>query len=123
MTLREEKLNTLFKKLIAKFLHSELERGILVSVNNFIISKDLKNAVAFITIYPHTFRSVVPTKSEQSKHNGIKDVTVYPKNEEEIVLKEINAKKKELRDFFKEHTQIKTLPYVQFKIDLVEKNR
>jgi len=96
MTLRQEKLNVLFKKLIAQFMQENIA-DVLVTVTDMHIGKDLRNAHAYIAIYPE--------KSEGA------------------TLSTIDLKQKELRTFLKKNTRIKTLPHITFKIDHGEKNR
>jgi len=61
------------------------------------ISKDLKNA----TIY----------------------VTIFPENKEEESLEFLKRKRSDFREFFKNQIKIKTIPYFDFEIDTGEKNR
>ncbi len=96
MTLRQEKLNTLFRKLIAQFVQNNVG-DTLVTITDVHIAKDLHNANAYIA--------------------------VFPEDSEKTVLSIIESKQKELREFLKKNTNIKTLPHIIFKIDKGEKNR
>ncbi len=96
MTLRQDKLGVLFKKLIAQFLGPSID-GAVITVTNCIVSKDAKNATAFIATYP----------DEASART----------------LEKIKNQKNELRDFFKKHTRMKNIPDVLFVQDAGETER
>ena len=97
MTLRQEKLNTLFKKLTARFLQNESDKSLLTTVTDFKISSDLRRATAFIS--------------------------VFPENKEGKALDLLQKKRNELKEFFKQNTEMKIVPSVDFQIDKGEKNR
>lgn len=96
MTLRQDKLNMMFKKLITQFLQRNLGVA-LVSVTDFKISKDMHTARAYVAFYPE-------------------------KNAEEIHSL-IESKQKDLRNFLKKNTRVKILPQITFNIDKGEENR
>ena len=50
-------------------------------------------------------------------------ITVYPENAEEKALLAIHELQKELRDFLKKGTRMKTIPDVRFIIDKGEQQR
>ncbi len=98
MTLRQEKLNTLFKKLIAEFLRLHpMPMSELVTVTECAVSRDVKSACVFISIYP----------------NGT----------EEKVLRALRDIQKELLNFLKKSTRMKTIPHVRFIADSREQQR
>jgi len=97
MTLRQDKLNSLLKKLTARFLQENADTGILLTVTNFTISKDLRNAVALVTI--------------------------FPADREEEILAVLQSKRGALQDHLATNTKIKRVPLVSLKIDMGEKSR
>ena len=97
MTLRQQRLNTFFKKLIAEFLQAESENDILITVTNVEIANGLRRArVSYI---------------------------VYPDNKETAALIFLKKHQKKLNEFLKAHTRIKFIPAIIFEIDNGEKNR
>ena len=96
MTLRQEKLNTLFKKLIAQFLQEEIEHG-LVTITSCTVMPNLRSARA--------------------------SLAVYPEKMEEKVLALVEEKQRDLRDFLKKNTRIKIIPIIIFSIDRGEQYR
>ena len=71
MTLRQEKINTLFAKLVARFLQDTTTEASIITVTHFDISKDLRNAHAYLSI--------------------------FPENKEEAVMRSIKKNQKELK--------------------------
>lgn len=90
MTLRQDKLNALFKKLIAQFLGPRVEDAV-TTVTQCIVSRDTKNARVYIA--------------------------VYPPNKEKVILEKIREKQKDLQDFLRKNTRMKFTPRVIFSID------
>ncbi|MFA6397813.1 MAG: ribosome-binding factor A [Candidatus Paceibacterota bacterium] len=97
MTLRQEKINNLIKHLVATFLESETNKTSLITVTNCEVSRDLKNATVFIT--------------------------VFPEDKESAVLDFVKRKRSDAKDFLKKHMTTRTVPFLDFEIDLGEKNR
>ncbi|MBI2109477.1 MAG: ribosome-binding factor A [Parcubacteria group bacterium] len=96
MTLRQEKLNALFKKLIAQFLSISVT-DTLITVTECIVAKDVKNATAFIAI--------------------------YPEDKTDSTMSLILEKQKELHDFLGQHTKMKYVPHLTFTVDTGEQKR
>ncbi|HJN63016.1 MAG TPA: ribosome-binding factor A [Candidatus Paceibacterota bacterium] len=97
MTLRQDKISSTIKKLAGEFINLESDRESMITPIGANISKDLKNA----TIY----------------------VTIFPENKEEESLEFLKRKRSDFREFFKNQIKIKTIPYFDFEIDTGEKNR
>ncbi len=97
MSLRQEKVANLVKKLSAQFLQIESSGQSLITVTNCTISPDLKKATIFI--------SVLPEKSE------------------EFALNFIKRKRTDLRDYIKKNTKMRVLPFIEVELDIGEKNR
>ncbi len=97
MTLRQERVSEVIKQITAKFLQEESSGQSLITVTNCDISPDLKNATIFI--------SVLPVESE------------------EFALNFARRKRKELKNYIKDNTNMKILPFVDIQIDIGEKNR
>ena len=97
MTLRQDKISSTIKKLAGEFINLESDRESMITPIGANISKDLKNA----TIY----------------------VTIFPENKEEESLEFLKRKRSDFREFFKNQIKIKTIPSFDFEIDTGEKNR
>jgi len=97
MVLRQDRLKTHFKKLIAQFLQIHPGVNTLTTVTDFTISKDSHNATAFIS--------------------------VYPESKERETLNRIRKQKHDLWKYLAGKIKIKRIPSIEFKIDAGEKNR
>lgn len=89
MSFRQEKLNTLFKKLVAHYIGETIEGGI-VSVVDCVVSEDGAYAKVFLSVYPETKRRELIS----------------------ILARE----KKSLHDFLKKRTRMKYVPNITFEI-------
>ncbi len=94
---RNEKVANRIKELAAEFLMRENNNTSLITVISCDASPDLKRA----TIY----------------------ITVLPNSKENAALGFVKRKRAELRDFLKKNMPIKIIPFLDFEIDLGEKNR
>jgi len=97
MTLRQEKVSENIKHLAAEFLQRESSGGSLITVTNSDISKDLKKATIFIT--------------------------VFPESSEKSALDFAKRKRSDIRNYIRAKLKMKTLPFLDFDIDKGEKNR
>ena len=97
MTLRQEKVSENIKHLAAEFLQKESSGGSLITVTNTDISKDLKKATIFIT--------------------------VFPESSEKSALDFAKRKRSDIRNYIRAKLKMKTLPFLDFDIDKGEKNR
>ena len=97
MIARNEKVANLIKELAAEFLGRENNRTSLITVTSATASPDLKRATIFIT--------------------------VFPTSKEKDALEFAKRKRPELREFLKKNMTIKVIPFIEFAIDLGEKNR
>ena len=89
MTLRQDKISSTIKKLAGEFINLESDRESMITPIGANISKDLKNA----TIY----------------------VTIFPENKEEESLEFLKRKRSDFRDFFKNQIKIRNINNVIFK--------
>lgn len=96
-SLRQEKVNNLIKELAAQFIEREGNNTSLITVTDCSISKDLKKATIFIT--------------------------VFPENREKFALDFLKRKRGDLRGHIKKHIHAKTIPFLEVEIDKGEKNR
>lgn len=85
------------KELAAQFLGRENNRTSIITITSAEVSPDLKQATIFITVFPDA--------------------------KEKSALQFAKRKSKELREFLKKNMPIKTIPFLDVKIDLGEKNR
>jgi len=93
MSKRVEQMKELFRRAISKFILEEIEmpKNIIVTVMNAVISKDLKNAKFFVSIYPDNLRG-----------SGL-----------EVLIKNIPLFKRYLADNF----SLRTIPTIRYYID------
>ena len=94
---RSEKITNFLKELAANFLGRENNHTSLITVTSCAASPDLKKATIFITVFP-----------ESREHDAL-DFT--------------KRKRTELRDYLKKNMKTKIIPFIDFEIDLGEKNR
>jgi len=97
MTLRQDKVSEVLRELSAEFLSREAGRQSLITVTRVTVSRDLKNA----TIY----------------------ISVFPEGSEEHALNFCKRKLSDLREYIKPKIAMKSLPYFDCEIDFGEKNR
>jgi len=97
MTKREEKISSLLKQLSSEFLvRLDLGKN-FTTITHVTLSKNLKSAKIFISVYPST--------------------------SEKKVLKIIKEKRCNMQNFVASKTKLKFLPRLEFEIDEGEKNR
>ena len=97
MSLRQEKINTLLKKLASEFF-ARVSTGVsLITVTDAKVARNLHRATIFITIFP-----------DKMEADG---------------LAFANRKRSELRDYICENTDLRTLPFLDIHIDEGERNR
>ena len=92
-----ERINKEMRKLFANFIEIESNKKSLVTVTRCQISQDRKNIDVL--------------------------VTVYPTEHEEQVIRFLDRRKWDARDYMKKRIQTRVIPFVTFKIDAGEKNR
>jgi len=97
MTERNVKVANQIKELAAEYLGHENNRTSLITVISCNTSPDLKKATIFITVLPN------------SKEHDALDFT--------------KRKRPEIRDYLKKKMNLKTIPFLDVKIDEGEKNR
>ena len=94
---RQEKVAQHIKELGAQFLGRENNKTSLITVTGCTTSPDLKRATIFITVLPNS--------------------------KERTALEFAKRKRPELREFLKKNSKTKVVPFIDFAIDLGEKNR
>jgi ribosome-binding factor A len=97
MTLRREKLEELIRKLAADFIQRESSRISLITVTRAAVSEDEKYATVFVTVLPET--------SERAAIDFLK------------------RNRREFQDYIKSHARTRSIPTIDFKIDIGEKTR
>lgn len=97
MSVKKDRAISILKETIAKFLNSHSTGHSLITVTDCTLSDDLKKVTAYISVFPD--------KDEESALNFAK------------------RKRTEIRDYIKENTQMRTIPYVEIELDLGEKAR
>jgi ribosome-binding factor A len=92
-----EKINKEMKKIFAQFIERESNKKSLITVTRCEISSDRKNIDVL--------------------------VSVLPADMEEQVIKFLERRKWDARDYMKKRIRTRVIPFVHFKIDNGEKNR
>ncbi len=94
---RTEKIESILVGLASKFFSIEAGPGSLLTVTKAEVDDSSKNATIFFT--------------------------VFPDNMERSALDFTKRKRSEFRDFIKDHSRLSLIPFIDFTIDLGEKNR
>ncbi|MCU0660259.1 MAG: ribosome-binding factor A [Candidatus Pacebacteria bacterium] len=97
MSLRQDKVGNLIRELAGRFIQEESNKTSLITVTEATISKDMKRATIFFT--------------------------VFPAEKEEAVLDFLKRKRSEFHDYLKGKLETRAIPFVDFEIDRGEKNR
>jgi len=97
VALRQEKINSLLKKILSEFFTRLISSGHLITITEVEIAKDLKFAKIF--------------------------VSVYPKKDSLDILKSLKKKGGEMRKYVANKAKMKFVPFFEFQIDKGEKNR
>jgi ribosome-binding factor A len=97
MTLRQEKVSSLIKNLAGEFLQREAGKASMITVTKTDISRDLKNAKVYFS--------------------------VFPEDKEVAALDFAKRKRTEFREFFRQRSKLRVVPFFDFDIDLGEKSR
>jgi|TARA_Y100000310_G_scaffold267929_1_gene280285 ribosome-binding factor A len=97
MSDRVEKVQEVLRHLGAAYLSAESDRTSLITVTHTKISRDLKKATIF--------------------------VSVYPENRERVAIDFLKRKRSDFRNYVKENAHMKRIPTLDFEIDEGEKNR
>lgn len=92
-----EKINKEMRKLFAQFIEKESNKESLVTITRCEISSDRKNIDVL--------------------------VTVFPQDKEQQVIRFLDRRKWDAREYMKKRIQTRVIPFVTFKIDEGEKNR
>lgn len=94
---RRDRIADELRKIVATFLEKESNRMSLITVTRVTVSKDLKEAMVYIT--------VLPEKNQEGALNFAK------------------RRRKDLRTYVKKRINLKALPFFDISIDQGELNR
>ena len=94
---RDKKIEEVIRELAAKFFLEESSGGGMITVTRVTVTSDTKQAKIFFTVYP-------PEK-------------------EKAVFDFAKRKRSEFREYMQNNSRIARLPFIDFDIDLGEKNR
>ncbi|MCB9806213.1 ribosome-binding factor A [Candidatus Nomurabacteria bacterium] len=94
---KREKMMDELKKYISQFIQTESNKTSMITVTNIDLSKDLKKARFF--------------------------VTVFPENEEVAALDFLERNQKNAKEYLKEKSKLSRIPFVTFHLDNGEKSR
>ena len=97
MSLKDLRTEELLRHLAAEFISRESNRLSLITVTAVQLSDRRTHATVFVTI--------------------------FPEDRKEEALDFMNRNRSEFREYIKKHAKLQKLPYVQFALDLGEKNR
>jgi len=94
---KRETLENILRELAAQFLSGESSGDALITVTGCRFKENMRSAIILLS--------------------------VLPEDRETAVLSFAKRKKKEFKEYIKSHSRLKYIPYVDFEIDLGEKNR
>ncbi len=94
---REQKLKNIIKKVAAEFIQKESNHISIITITDVSLSEKNNKATIFFTVLP------------ENKESGVIDFC--------------KRKRTEFREFFKNHSRMRSLPFFDFEIDKGEKNR
>lgn len=97
MTQRQEKVNSLIKEVVARYLEVESNKTSMITVTKVDVSPDLKNAKIYIS--------------------------VLPEDREETALDFCKRKRSDIKHEIKKKLSLRVIPFVDILLDAGEKNR
>ena len=97
MNTKGQRIIGILQDLAAKFLLVNGNKSSLLTVTRVELTDDRKRATIFFTVFPDKF--------------------------EKTALEFAKRKRSELKEFVKENSKLGRIPYIDFEIDLGEKNR
>lgn len=97
MSNTDERVAGLVRECAAAYISRESDRTTLVTVTRATFSKDRKNVTIF--------------------------VTVLPEEKEEVALSFLKRHRSDFKHYLRDHAALKHIPFVNFELDLGEKNR
>lgn len=95
--IKDERYKEIIRQKASEFFERESSGDALITVTNIRTGDNNKNVTIFFTVYPN------------SKENGVLDFA--------------KRKRTEFRDLLKRESRLFKLPFIDFEIDLGEKNR
>ena len=95
--IKEERYREIIRQKASEFMEREASGSALITVTGVRLLDKNKKAVIFLSVYPN------------DKENGVLDFA--------------KRKRSDFRDFLKRESRLFRLPFVDFEIDLGEKNR
>ncbi|MDO8591036.1 MAG: hypothetical protein Q7R65_03620 [bacterium] len=95
--IKEERFKEIVRQKASEFLERESSGGALITVTGIKLLAKGKKVLIFFTVYPN------------DKEKGVLDFA--------------KRKRSDFRDFLKQESKLFKLPFVDFEIDLGEKNR
>lgn len=94
---KRETLENILRELAAQFLSSESSGMSLITVTNCRLKENMRSVIIFLS--------------------------VLPEDKEAAALSFAKRKKRDFKEYIKSHSRLKYIPYIEFEIDLGEKNR
>ena len=95
--IKREKLENIIRELAAEFLSCESSGISLITVTRCRMKENMRSAVVLLSVLPEEMES---------------DALSFAKR-----------KKKDFKEYIKSHSRLKYIPYIEFELDLGEKNR
>lgn len=97
MSIKSERVSEVIRDLASKFLEYEGNGSSLITVTNLNLSKDGKRCTVFFTVFPDSY--------------------------EKTALEFAKRKRSEFRKYVQNNSKLGRIPFIDFEIDLGEKNR
>lgn len=94
---KQHQINSLLARLAAEYIHAHASSASLITVTHADVSPDAKNATIYVSVLPESY--------------------------EQSALDFLRRSRAELRDFIKQNTKLRVLPFLEVELDYGEKNR
>lgn len=94
---RDKKIEEVIKKCATKFMLEETSNASLLTVTNVIVTPKFEQATIFFT--------------------------AFPEDKEKTALEFLKRKRGEFKEYLKSETRLQRIPFIDFQIDVGEKNR
>jgi ribosome-binding factor A len=97
MSLKQDKTISVLQELAGEFVNRESSRESLITITRVDVSRDIRRSAIYFT--------------------------VLPEDQEERASVFLKRKQGEFREFVKKKSDLRRVPYFEFKLDLGEKSR
>jgi ribosome-binding factor A len=94
---KQHQINALLARLAAEYIHATASKISMITVTHADVSPDAKNATIYVSVLP-----------ESSEHSA---------------LDFLRRSRADIREYIKQNTKLRVLPFIDIELDYGEKNR